>query len=51
MRAFVVDHYAHPSQIPLNENAPAPKPSKDDDVLVDVHSAALNFFDVRILQF
>ena len=49
MRAFVVSEYAHPSKIQLTHNAPEPvwKPGSDD-ILIDIHSAGLNFFDVRI---
>jgi hypothetical protein len=49
MRAFVIDHYAHPSKLQLRADAPEPAAAslKSDEVLVDVHSAALNFFDVR----
>jgi NADPH:quinone reductase len=48
MKAFVVSEYAHPSKIPLTHNAPEPvlKPGSDD-LLIDVHSAGLNFFDVH----
>jgi NADPH2:quinone reductase len=48
MRAFVVSEYAHPSKIQLTHNAPEPvlKPGSDD-ILIDIHSAGLNFFDVR----
>ena len=46
MRAFVIKEYAHPSKIPLTQDALAPKPEKDQ-VLVDVYSAGMNFFDVR----
>jgi len=48
MRAFVVSEYAHPSKIQLTHNAPEPdrKPGSDE-LLIDVHSAGLNFFDVR----
>jgi NADPH2:quinone reductase len=49
MRAFVVSEYAHPSKIQLTHNAPEPlwKPGSDD-ILIDIHSAGLNFFDVRV---
>ena len=47
MRAFVVKEYAHPSQIKLTNDAPEPVP-KAGEVLVDVHAAGLNFFDVRL---
>ena len=46
MRAFVITEYAHPSKIPLTQNAPEPIPGKDQ-VLVNVYSAGVNFFDVR----
>lgn len=46
MRAFLVNEYAHPAQVSLTFNAPEPTPAKDQ-VLVDVFSAGLNFFDVR----
>lgn len=46
MRAFVVKEYAHPSKIPLSTDAPEPKAGADQ-VLVDVYSAGLNYFDVR----
>ena len=49
MRAFVVSEYAHPSQIPLTQDAPAPKLGRGQ-VLVDVYSAGLNYFDVRPLS-
>ena len=49
MKAFVVKEYAHPSQIPLTLDFPEPKPRPgSDEVLVDVYSAGLNFFDVRV---
>jgi NADPH2:quinone reductase len=53
MRAFVIDHYAHPSAQKLTENAPGPDSAKlgKDEVLVDVYSAALNFFDVCVTMF
>jgi NADPH2:quinone reductase len=47
MRALVVRQYAHPSEIPLSVGVPVPIP-KQDQVLVDVYSAGLNFFDVRL---
>lgn len=45
MRAFVINKYAHPSEVRLSEDAPEPK-VKDDELLVDVYSAGLNFFDI-----
>jgi NADPH:quinone reductase len=49
MRAFVVSEYAHPSKIQLTNDAPDPvlKPGSDE-ILIDIHSAGLNFFDVRV---
>ncbi|VDB90869.1 unnamed protein product [Peniophora sp. CBMAI 1063] len=49
MRAFVVKEYAHPSQIKLANDAPDPTP-KAGEVLVDVHAAGLNFFDILQTQ-
>jgi hypothetical protein len=48
MRAFVVNRYAPYNEIPLDYDAPEPTPCPND-VLVDVYSAALNFFDVCLL--
>jgi len=45
MRAFVVNQLNHPSKIELTRDAPEPKPVPDQ-VLVDVYSAGLNFYDV-----
>ena len=45
MRAFVVTEYAHPSKIPITQNAPEPQVGPGQ-VLVDVYSAGLNYFDV-----
>jgi len=45
MRAFVVKELNHPSKIELTKDAPEPKPAPDQ-VLVDVYSAGLNFYDV-----
>jgi NADPH:quinone reductase len=45
MRAYVVKSHVHPSKLPLTNNAPEPKPGKEE-VLVEIYSAALNFFDV-----
>lgn len=49
MRAFLIDKYAHPSNIPLTLDAPEPK-AAPDQVLVDVYSAGLNFFDILQAQ-
>lgn len=48
MRAFVIKEYAHPSKISLTLDAPEPKVGPDE-VLVDVYSAGMNFFDVCTL--
>ena len=45
MRAFVIEKYAHPSDISLKTDAPEPKLGADD-VLIDIYSAGLNLFDV-----
>lgn len=45
MHAFVINEYAHPSQIRLTTDAPEPRPSRNE-VVVEVYSAGLNFFDV-----
>ena len=50
MKAFVISKYAHPSKIQLTPDAPEPILTPgSDDLLIDVHSAGLNFFDVRFL--
>lgn len=49
MRGFVVSEYLHPSQISVSSGVPEPKIA-DGQVLVDVYSAGLNFFDVRALD-
>lgn len=46
MRAFVVKENCHPSKIDLSSDVPEPKLAADE-VLIDVYSAGLNFFDVR----
>jgi NADPH2:quinone reductase len=46
MRAFVINKYAHPSQIRLADDAPEPKVGHED-VIIEVYSAGLNFYDVR----
>ncbi|TCD71204.1 hypothetical protein EIP91_011682 [Steccherinum ochraceum] len=45
----VVKEYAHPSKVPVVNDAPEPKAGKDQ-VLVDVYSAGLNFFDILQAQ-
>ncbi|KAF6760271.1 alcohol dehydrogenase [Ephemerocybe angulata] len=45
MRGFVVEKLAHPSKIPLTTDIPEPKVGSGQ-VLVDVYSTGLNFFDI-----
>ncbi|CCM02587.1 uncharacterized protein FIBRA_04690 [Fibroporia radiculosa] len=45
MRAFIISEYAHPSKISLSAHAPEPVPAKNE-VVVEVFSAGLNFFDI-----
>lgn len=45
MRAFVIKELNHPSKISLATDVPEPKAGRNE-VLVDVYSAGLNFFDV-----
>ena|ERR1700761_418396 len=47
MKAYVINSYAHPSKVPLTLDAPEPK-AGPGQVIVDVYSAGLNFFDVRL---
>ncbi|KAI0344862.1 NAD(P)-binding protein [Trametopsis cervina] len=49
MRAFVVTEYAHPTKIPVKQDAPEPTPSKHQ-VVVEVYSAGMNFFDILQAQ-
>ncbi|KAI9068311.1 alcohol dehydrogenase [Trametes sanguinea] len=49
MRAFVINEYAHPSKIPATASFPEPKAGKGQ-VLVDVYSAGLNYFDILQAQ-
>jgi len=49
MRAFVVKEYAHPSKVPLSHDAPEPK-ARDDEVVVEVFSAGLNYYDILQAQ-
>ncbi|KAI0306202.1 chaperonin 10-like protein [Multifurca ochricompacta] len=47
MKAFVVSEYAHPTKIQLTHDAPEPVPTPgSDDLLIDVHSSGLNYFDI-----
>jgi len=45
MRAFVVKENAHPSKIALSTDAPTPTMGPGQ-VLIDIYSAGLNFFDI-----
>jgi len=47
MRAYVVNEWVHPSQLKLVDDAPEPEAAGSDEILVDVYSSGLNFFDVR----
>lgn len=47
MRAFVIKEHAHPSEIQLTNDASEPTPGPNQ-VLVDVYSAGLNFYDVSL---
>ncbi|KAH8119400.1 alcohol dehydrogenase [Phellopilus nigrolimitatus] len=49
MRAFVINKYAHPSLVHLSTDAPEPRPA-GDELLVEVYSAGLNFFDILQAQ-
>ncbi|KZT10980.1 alcohol dehydrogenase [Laetiporus sulphureus 93-53] len=49
MRALVVREFAHPSKIPLTLDAPEPK-AGEDEVIVEVFSAGLNFYDILQCQ-
>jgi hypothetical protein len=47
MKALVITEYAHPSKLQLTRDAPEPVPTPgSDELLIDVYSAGLNFFDV-----
>jgi NADPH2:quinone reductase len=51
MRAFVVKELTHPSKISLSTDAPEPLADAErGEVLVDVYSAGLNFFDILQAQ-
>ena len=50
MRAFVVSELKHHSEIPVVSDAPAPV-AGEGQVLVDVYSAGLNFFDVSSAKY
>jgi NADPH:quinone reductase len=46
MRGYMINHYAHPKNLTLSLHLPEPTPGPGE-VLVDIYSAALNFFDVN----
>jgi NADPH:quinone reductase-like Zn-dependent oxidoreductase len=48
MRAFVVKELTHPSNISLSTGIPEPT-AGPGQVLVDVYSAGLNFFEVGLV--
>lgn len=49
MRAFAVKEFAHPSKITLTNDFAEPE-AGPNDVIVDVYSAGLNYFDVSELN-
>ncbi|KAJ4483402.1 alcohol dehydrogenase [Lentinula aciculospora] len=49
MRGFQVKELAHHSKIELAYDVPEPEP-KDGEILIDVYSGALNFFDILQAQ-
>lgn len=49
MKAWQITSYAHPSKLSISPDAPEPEPSPND-VIVEVYSAALNFFDILQAQ-
>jgi len=49
MRAYVVKEWKHPSKLALVHNAPEPV-TGPEEVLVDLYSAGLNFFDILQAQ-
>ncbi|KAH7909327.1 hypothetical protein BJ138DRAFT_1155526 [Hygrophoropsis aurantiaca] len=49
MRAYVINEWTHPSKLTLRSDAPEPKPGPDE-VVVEIYSAALNFFDLLQAQ-
>lgn len=49
MRAYVVTKLVHPSQLKLVDDAPEPE-ATGDEIIVDVYSSALNFFDILQAQ-
>ncbi|KIK46929.1 hypothetical protein CY34DRAFT_75138 [Suillus luteus UH-Slu-Lm8-n1] len=49
MRAYVVTKLVHPSQLKLVDDAPEPE-ATGEEIVVDVYSSALNFFDILQAQ-
>lgn len=49
MRGFQIEEYAHPTKQTVSTNVPEPKP-EDNDLIVDVFAAAVNFFDILQAQ-
>lgn len=49
MRGYIVKELAHPSKIPISNDLPVPT-ATGKQVLVDVYSAGLNFFDILQAQ-
>ncbi|KAK7057164.1 hypothetical protein R3P38DRAFT_2839650 [Favolaschia claudopus] len=49
MKAFVIHELAHPSKIAVTEDWPVPT-LKKNEVMIDVYSAGLNFFDILQAQ-
>jgi NADPH2:quinone reductase len=45
MRGYVINRYAHPKELTLSLDTPEPTPGPGE-VLVEVYSAGLNFFDI-----
>ncbi|KAI5453706.1 hypothetical protein NCC49_005524 [Naganishia albida] len=45
MKAFQVKEHLHPSKIQISDDVPLPK-CGNEDILVEVYSAGLNFFDI-----
>ncbi|KAL0955932.1 hypothetical protein HGRIS_002120 [Hohenbuehelia grisea] len=50
MRAFLIKELAHPSKIAVTADAPEPTNLAQDEVLIDVYSAGVNFFDILQTQ-
>ncbi|KAH7927154.1 NAD(P)-binding protein [Leucogyrophana mollusca] len=49
MRAYVINEWIHPSKLTLLSDAPEPE-ARLDEVIVEIYSAALNFFDILQVQ-